>query len=139
MSVPELQPPPSFLPSPGHPAVPWYQWKQAFQTYMVASGASDLPADRRKAILLTCLGLEGHESSHITGRASSLALLPPLFSALPNYAVHRQIHATSTLDPCEQNILQTLVRSRPHLLWLRREVSIAQCSGYPRTILHGAR
>ncbi|KAH6944819.1 hypothetical protein HPB50_005364 [Hyalomma asiaticum] len=54
-----LQPPPPFLPSPGHPAVPWDQWKQAFQTYMVASGASDLPTERRKAILLTCLGMEG--------------------------------------------------------------------------------
>ncbi|KAL1420004.1 hypothetical protein MTO96_024712, partial [Rhipicephalus appendiculatus] len=59
MSIPGLQPPPPFLPSPGHPAVPWDQWKQAFQTYMVASGASDLPAERRKAILLTCLGMEG--------------------------------------------------------------------------------
>ncbi|KAH7936857.1 hypothetical protein HPB49_005848 [Dermacentor silvarum] len=59
MSIPGLQPPPPFLPSPGHPAVPWDQWKQAFQTYMVASGASELPAERRKAILLTCLGMEG--------------------------------------------------------------------------------
>ncbi|XP_049269959.1 uncharacterized protein LOC119385471 [Rhipicephalus sanguineus] len=59
MSIPGLQPPPPFLPSPGHPAVPWDQWKQAFQTYMVASGASELPAERRQAILLTCLGMEG--------------------------------------------------------------------------------
>ncbi|KAH6931211.1 hypothetical protein HPB50_022945 [Hyalomma asiaticum] len=59
MSIPGLQPPPPFLPSPGHPAVPWDQWKQAFQTYMVASEASDLPAERRKVILLTCLGMEG--------------------------------------------------------------------------------
>ncbi|KAH7979958.1 hypothetical protein HPB49_012194 [Dermacentor silvarum] len=59
MSIPGLQPPPPFLPSPGHPAVPWDQWKQAFQTYMGASGASELPAEHRKAILLTCLGMEG--------------------------------------------------------------------------------
>ncbi|KAH7977680.1 hypothetical protein HPB49_003167 [Dermacentor silvarum] len=59
MSIPVLQLPPPFLPSPGHPAVPWDQWKQAFQTYMVASGASELPAERRKAILHTCLGMEG--------------------------------------------------------------------------------
>ncbi|KAH6942839.1 hypothetical protein HPB50_010820 [Hyalomma asiaticum] len=56
MSVPGLQRPPPFLPSPGHPAVPWDQWKQAFRTYMVAS---DLLAERRKAILLTPLGMEG--------------------------------------------------------------------------------
>ncbi|KAL1482154.1 hypothetical protein MTO96_034002 [Rhipicephalus appendiculatus] len=59
MSIPGLQPPPLFLSSPGHPAVPWDQWKQAFQTYMVASGASDRAGERRKAILLTCFGMEG--------------------------------------------------------------------------------
>ncbi|KAH7959563.1 hypothetical protein HPB49_011885 [Dermacentor silvarum] len=59
MSIPGLQPPPPFLSSPGHPVIPWEQWIQAFKNYMVASGASDLPAMRRKAILLNCLGLEG--------------------------------------------------------------------------------
>ncbi|KAH7965134.1 hypothetical protein HPB49_003978 [Dermacentor silvarum] len=48
-----------FLPSPIHLVIPWEQWIQAFKNYMVASGASDLPARRRKAILLNCLGLEG--------------------------------------------------------------------------------
>ncbi|KAH6930132.1 hypothetical protein HPB50_010385 [Hyalomma asiaticum] len=43
---------------PGHPAVPRGQWKQAFETYTVASGASELPSGRRKAVLLTCLGME---------------------------------------------------------------------------------
>ncbi|KAH7985029.1 hypothetical protein HPB49_026642 [Dermacentor silvarum] len=59
MSISGLQPPPPFLSSPGHPVIPWEQWIQAFKNYMVASGASDLPAMRRKAILLNCLGLEG--------------------------------------------------------------------------------
>lgn len=59
MSISGLQPPPPFLSSPGHPDIPWEQWIQAFKNYMVASGAFDLPAIRRKAILLNCLGLEG--------------------------------------------------------------------------------
>ncbi|XP_049272074.1 neprilysin-like [Rhipicephalus sanguineus] len=59
MSISGLQPPPPFLSSPGHPDIPWEQWIQAFKNYMIASGASDLPAIRRKAILLNCLGLEG--------------------------------------------------------------------------------
>ncbi|XP_070395279.1 uncharacterized protein [Dermacentor albipictus] len=59
MSISGLQPPPPFLSSPGDPVIPWEQWIQAFRNYMVASGASDLPAMRRKAILLNCLGLEG--------------------------------------------------------------------------------
>ncbi|KAL1478902.1 hypothetical protein MTO96_052280 [Rhipicephalus appendiculatus] len=59
MSFSGLQPPPPFLSSPGHPDIPWEQWIQAFKNYMIASGASDLPAIRRKAILLNCLGMEG--------------------------------------------------------------------------------
>lgn len=59
MSISGLQPPPPFLSSPGHPDIPWEQWILVFTNYMVASGASDLPAIRRKAILLNCLGLEG--------------------------------------------------------------------------------
>ncbi|KAL1416661.1 hypothetical protein MTO96_027642 [Rhipicephalus appendiculatus] len=59
MSISGLQPPPPFLSSPGHPDIPWEQWIQSFKIYMIASGASDLPAIRRKAILLNCLGLEG--------------------------------------------------------------------------------
>ncbi|KAL1444915.1 hypothetical protein MTO96_045319 [Rhipicephalus appendiculatus] len=59
MSISGLQPPPPFLSSPGHPDIPWEQWIQSFNIYMIASGASDLPAILRKAILLNCSGLEG--------------------------------------------------------------------------------
>ncbi|KAH7933654.1 hypothetical protein HPB49_014946 [Dermacentor silvarum] len=82
MSVPGLQPPPPFLPSPGHPAVPWDQWKQAFEMCMLASGASGLPAERRGAILLTCLAMEGQQSFSTLKSAElpsgSGALLPLL-------------------------------------------------------------
>ncbi|KAL1476313.1 hypothetical protein MTO96_036600, partial [Rhipicephalus appendiculatus] len=44
--------------SPGHPDISWEQWIQAFKDYVIDSGASDLPAIRRKAMLLNCLGLE---------------------------------------------------------------------------------
>ncbi|KAH6946884.1 hypothetical protein HPB50_015953 [Hyalomma asiaticum] len=44
---------------PGLPEIHWEHWIQTFKNYMVASGASDLSAMRRKAILLSCLGLGG--------------------------------------------------------------------------------
>ncbi|KAL1429319.1 hypothetical protein MTO96_016367 [Rhipicephalus appendiculatus] len=83
MSIPELQPPPPFLRSPGQPAVPWDQWKQAFQTHMVASGASDLPAERRKAILLTCLSMEGQR----------------IFSTLKPVGLHSGSATVTTANP----------------------------------------
>ncbi|KAH6942401.1 hypothetical protein HPB50_004550 [Hyalomma asiaticum] len=65
MNIPGLQLPLLFLPLPGHPAVPWGQWKQAFETNMVTSGASELPAGRCKAIRLTCLGMERQQISSL--------------------------------------------------------------------------
>lgn len=54
-----LAPPPPFLPTPGRPAVPWPQWLRIFENFLLASGASDCTPDRRKALLLHSLGVEG--------------------------------------------------------------------------------
>ena len=54
-----LQPPPPFLPHPGSPSMPWKQWEGLFQTYLLASGANKFNEDRRRALLLHCLGPEG--------------------------------------------------------------------------------
>ncbi|XP_072141280.1 solute carrier organic anion transporter family member 4A1-like [Dermacentor andersoni] len=59
MSVSGLAPPPPFLPVPGRPAVAWQQWFRIFENYLLASGASDCTPDRRKALLLHSLGVEG--------------------------------------------------------------------------------
>lgn len=59
MSFPGLAPPPPFLPTPGCPSLPWEEWEQTFTVYLLASGAAELPPQRRKAILLHCLGAEG--------------------------------------------------------------------------------
>ena len=59
-----LQPPPSFLPTPGSPAIPWKQWKALFENFLLASGASKFNDDRRRAMLLHCLGPEGQRVFH---------------------------------------------------------------------------
>lgn len=48
-----------FLASPGPPAVPWESWEAAFNNYLLASGADELPDRRRQALLIHCLGTEG--------------------------------------------------------------------------------
>ena len=54
-----LSAPPAFLPTPGAPELPWEQWRKAFEVYLLASGADDLPDKRKRALLLHCLGCEG--------------------------------------------------------------------------------
>ena len=54
-----LSAPPAFLPTAGAPLLPWTQWCDVFQTYMLASGGDDLPDKRKRALLLHCLGVEG--------------------------------------------------------------------------------
>ncbi|KAL1468368.1 hypothetical protein MTO96_041523 [Rhipicephalus appendiculatus] len=54
-----LAPPPPFLLSPGRPVAPWEQWHRMFETYLLASGATEFSLERRRAILIHCLGTEG--------------------------------------------------------------------------------
>ncbi|KAH8031319.1 hypothetical protein HPB51_016211 [Rhipicephalus microplus] len=48
-----------FWPPPGTPDVPWARWLRLFKTFLLAFGANELPAPRRRALLLHCLGTEG--------------------------------------------------------------------------------
>ncbi|KAL3218450.1 hypothetical protein MRX96_031552 [Rhipicephalus microplus] len=54
-----ISPPPPFLETPGTPAIPWHHWFRLFQNFVLASGANEWPATRRRALLLHCLGPEG--------------------------------------------------------------------------------
>ncbi|KAL1487273.1 hypothetical protein MTO96_031021 [Rhipicephalus appendiculatus] len=56
MSFPGLAPPPFFLATPDRPPLHWEQWEQMFNVYLVVSGATEFAPERRKAILLHCLG-----------------------------------------------------------------------------------
>jgi hypothetical protein len=56
--------PTAFLPSPGEPVVPWKDWKRAFSTYVVASGASEYTVERQIALLVHSLGQEGQRIYH---------------------------------------------------------------------------
>ncbi|KAL1475268.1 hypothetical protein MTO96_037414 [Rhipicephalus appendiculatus] len=59
MASAALSPPPPFLAAPGTPAIPWNRWIRLLENFLLASGAADLPAPRRRALLLHCLGPEG--------------------------------------------------------------------------------
>ncbi|KAH8019269.1 hypothetical protein HPB51_018664 [Rhipicephalus microplus] len=93
MSISGLQPPPPFLSSPRHPDIPWEQWIQAFKNYMVASGAFDLPAIRRKAILLNCLGLEGQRIFQTLTTTDDPCLVPASAAAAQGHRSRRSMSA----------------------------------------------
>ncbi|KAL1486270.1 hypothetical protein MTO96_009336 [Rhipicephalus appendiculatus] len=80
MSFPGLAPPPFFLATPGRPPLTWEQWEQKFSVYLVASGAAEITPERRKTILLHCLGPEG-QRIYQTLRAGSTAAAPAVPSA----------------------------------------------------------
>ncbi|XP_040066500.1 uncharacterized protein LOC115323033 [Ixodes scapularis] len=73
MSFPGLAPPPPFLQTPGRPSLPWEEWEQTFTVYLLASGAAECPPERRKAILLHCLGAEGQRVFRTLPAGSSAA------------------------------------------------------------------
>ncbi|XP_077551303.1 uncharacterized protein LOC144164995 [Haemaphysalis longicornis] len=73
MSFSGLAPPPPFLPAPGRPSLPWEEWEQTFTVYLLASGAAEFPPERRKAILLHCLGAEGQRIYRTLPAGSSAA------------------------------------------------------------------
>ncbi|XP_038064800.1 uncharacterized protein LOC119735167 [Patiria miniata] len=57
-----LHPHPPFLNSPGTPPLPWKQWRGLFETYIIASGAEKYSDERKRALLLQCLGPEGQRN-----------------------------------------------------------------------------
>ena len=52
--------PAPFLPAAGEPQVPWARWYEMFTVYLEAVGGDEFPPARQRAVLLTCLGIEGH-------------------------------------------------------------------------------
>ncbi|XP_078502437.1 uncharacterized protein LOC144756517 [Lissotriton helveticus] len=59
MSDQNMASPPSFLPLPGEPSIPWKRWKNIFITYILAIGGDKYGPLRRQVILLHHLGTEG--------------------------------------------------------------------------------
>lgn len=53
--------PTPFLPYPGEPAIPSDTWLRMFQNYLLVVGASgdEWPVERKRALLLHCLGTKG--------------------------------------------------------------------------------
>ena len=54
-----LSQPYAFLSEPGEPAVHWNQWENAFKNYLLAIGTDSFNAERKRALILHCIGLEG--------------------------------------------------------------------------------
>ncbi|KAH7971956.1 hypothetical protein HPB52_004387 [Rhipicephalus sanguineus] len=100
MSVPGLAPPPFFLATPGRPPLPWEQWEQLSNVYLVASGAAEFTPARRKAILLHCLGPEG-QRIYQTLPAGSTAATQPVPSAAALVVKDGDKSAAATSDEYE--------------------------------------
>ncbi|KAG0445042.1 hypothetical protein HPB47_001674 [Ixodes persulcatus] len=83
MSFSGLAPPPPILSAPGRPAVAWPQWLRMFETFLLATGASDFTPERRKALLLHSLGLEGQRILFsLPPSSDTSATVPPAAAAV---------------------------------------------------------
>ncbi|KAH8020834.1 hypothetical protein HPB51_005275 [Rhipicephalus microplus] len=71
MSVSGLAPPLPFLPTPGRPAVAWPQWIRIFENFLLAAGVLVCAPDRRKALLIHSLSIEGQRIFHTLPLQSS--------------------------------------------------------------------
>lgn len=55
----QFEPPAKLLHAKGDPPIPWTRWKEEFLTYMKAIDGDRMGNERKKNILLHCLGSEG--------------------------------------------------------------------------------
>ncbi|KAL1416262.1 hypothetical protein MTO96_006380 [Rhipicephalus appendiculatus] len=113
MSCSGLAPPPPFLLSPGRPVVPWEQWHRMFETYLLTSGAAELSPERRRAILIHCLGTEGRR----------------IFNTLPATAATT---ATASAEKFDAATVPTASADKPDANW------DANCTECLRRGRHGA-
>ena len=87
--------PAPFLPQPGEPQTDWRTWLSAFDMYMTASGlsSSDIPQERKRAILIHRLGLEGQRVFTTLGVAETYSAtrekLTEYFGGKKNVMVER--------------------------------------------------
>ncbi|KAH7931868.1 hypothetical protein HPB49_025819 [Dermacentor silvarum] len=98
--LPGISPPPPFLVSPGTPAIPWPRWLRLFENFTLASGASELSAARRRALLLHCLGPEGQRIFD--------ALPPPPPSNAPD---HPPAHPSAGTAPLQTPAVEPASRA----------------------------
>ncbi len=59
MALLSLQPPAVFLECSDEPKMTFAAWKKLFDNYLLAIGGSEFSANRKRALLLHCLGTEG--------------------------------------------------------------------------------
>lgn len=87
-----LHPPPTFLPVPGTPSLPWDEWYLLFETYLQACGGDSYSSERKVSILLNCLGVEGQRQyRHLPDTTSAV-----VSSAAPDTATSSRVDAYTT-------------------------------------------
>lgn len=59
MALLGLQPPSAFLECPGEPKITFEAWGKLFDNYLLAIGGQEFSAERKRALLIHCLGTEG--------------------------------------------------------------------------------
>ncbi|KAL1481242.1 hypothetical protein MTO96_034581 [Rhipicephalus appendiculatus] len=98
-------------------AIPWTRWIRLFENFLLASGAADLPAPRRRALLLHCQGPEGQrifDALPTTPTAAQLPTTEPLAAA-----------ATSTGEVKDRGVAskqEAAVTSLPDIYDAAREI-----------------
>ena len=55
-----IVPPPFFFNEPGTPSLPWEEWIDLYENYLISLNGLDFTPERKKAILLSVLGKEAH-------------------------------------------------------------------------------
>ncbi|KAH7966394.1 hypothetical protein HPB49_015922 [Dermacentor silvarum] len=115
-----ISPPPPFLVSPGTPAIPWPRWLRLFENFTLASGASELSAARRRALLLHCLGPEGQRifDALPPPPPSNAPDHPPRIRTVTGEMYHRRLGSLRLLVRIKRRKRVPLINLRlPHALY----------------------
>ncbi|KAG1940200.1 retrotransposable element [Pimephales promelas] len=122
-----LPPPAPFLALPGEPPIPWTRWLQSFETFILAVGLTDVSTARKKALLLHCLGAEGHR---VLGTLES--------GATSDYDTAVEL-LTAHFTPTQSALLRRfLFRQRKQLPGESVQQYVANLRGLPSTCKFGA-
>ncbi|KAL1480489.1 hypothetical protein MTO96_050982 [Rhipicephalus appendiculatus] len=139
MSCSGLAPPTPFLLSPGRPVVPWEQWHGMFETYLLTSGATEFSPERRRAILINCLRIEGQRifnTPPATAAPTATASAEKFDAGTTPTASADKPDATGT--PTAPNVYDVAVAElRQHFALLLSQLLRCQCHNIlPCTKLH---
>ena len=109
MALSRIHPPPAFLQTAGEPSVPWKDWLEAFDQYVIATGIVDSGEGkpRLRSLLTHCLGLEGQRilgtARTVTSYDELRTLLTQEFGPRVNAMVER-LHFRQRAQPPGESV-----------------------------------